>query len=55
MFTAIGGDAREVLKVVAFFSQAVGEEELEWAFPTVTRIQDIIDTFLYPLPNLSGG
>jgi len=45
MFTALGGDAREVLKVVAFLPQGMDEEKLEWMFPTVACIQDIIDTF----------
>jgi len=45
MFTALGGDAREVLKVVAFLPQGVDEEKLEWMFLTVARIQDVIDTF----------
>ena len=44
MFVALGGDAREVLEIIAFFPQGVDEGGLEWVFPTVTRIQDIIDT-----------
>jgi len=45
MFVALGSDARQVLEVVAFFPQGVDEEKLEWIFPTVTRIRDIVDTF----------
>ena len=45
MFLTLGADAREVLKVVAFLPQGVHEENLEWVFPTVTCIWDVIDTF----------
>jgi len=44
MFVALGDDAREVLEIIAFFPQGVDEGGLEWVFPTVTHIQDIIDT-----------
>ena len=45
MFAALGGDARGVLEIIAFFPQGVDEGKLGWVFPTVTCIQDIIDTF----------
>ena len=45
MLIALGDDAREVLGVIAFFPQGVDEGKLEWLFPTVARIQDVIDTF----------
>ena len=45
MFLALGGDARGVLEVIAFFPQGVDEEKLEWIFPKFTNIQDIIGGF----------
>ena len=45
MFVAWGADARGVLEVIAFFPHGVDEKKLEWVFPTVTSIRDIIDTF----------
>ena len=45
MFVALGGDARGVLEIIAFFPQGVDEEKLEWVFPGVARIQEIVDAF----------
>ena len=37
--------AREFLEVVAFFPQGVNENNLEWLFPTIPDIKNILDTF----------
>ena len=45
MFTNLGPDARGILAIIAVLPQGVNEAELEWIFPTVSRIRDIVDTF----------
>ena len=45
MFVALGDDARGVLEIIVFFPQGVDEEELEWVFPAIVRIQEIAETF----------
>ena len=55
MFVALG-DARGVLEVIAFFPQGVDEKKLEWVFPMVSSIQDIIDTIcMLSLTHRAGG
>lgn len=45
MFTRLGPDANGVLYIIATLPQGVNEEELEWLFPTILNVRDIIDTF----------
>jgi len=40
MFQQLGHDARALLGVVIFFPQGVGEDNLNWLFPTITNITD---------------
>jgi len=46
MFTSLGPDARDILGVIAILPQGVSEAELEWIFPTVSDIRDIVDTLI---------
>ena len=46
MFTRLGPNARDILGVIAILPQGVNEAELEWIFPTVSSIRDVVDTFL---------
>jgi len=45
MFQQIGHDARALLGVVAFLPQGVGEDNLNWLFPTITNITDVFNNF----------
>jgi len=46
MFTSLGPDARDILGVIAILPQGVCEAELDWIFPTVSDIRDIVDTLI---------
>ena len=45
MFQELGPDAREFLKVVAFFPQGVNEENVHWQYPTIPDASRILDEF----------
>ena len=44
-FHNLGPTARELLGVIAFFPQGLNEDNLDWLFPTIPDISDILDTF----------
>ena len=45
MFQRLGRDARELLRVFAFFPQGVKENSLDWLFPAISTISTIFDKF----------
>ena len=56
MFRELGPTARELLGVIAFFPQGIDEGNLDWLFPTIPDISDIIDRFrILSLTSQSNG
>ena len=45
MFKELGTDARGLLEVVAFFPQGIGENNLDWLFPTIPNREEVFDKF----------
>ena len=45
MFQELGPEALELLGVVAFFPQGVDENNVEWLFPTLSNVTNILDNF----------
>ena len=43
MFQELGPHARPFLEIIAFFPQGVGENNLNWLFPTISNRRDIFD------------
>ena len=44
-FCKLGPIACEVLAVVAFFPQGINEDNLDWLFPTISNMTNILDKF----------
>jgi hypothetical protein len=45
MFQELGPDARSLLEVVAFFPQGVNEKNVDWLFPTISGVPNMLDKF----------
>ena len=44
-FQSLGPDARDLLRVIAFFPQGIDEQNLDWLFPTIPNRKNIFDGF----------
>ena len=44
-FCDLRPDARDILSVIAFFPQGIGENNLDWLFPTIPDRRVVFDTF----------
>lgn len=44
-FEALGPGARDVLGVIAFFPQGINWEKLDWLFPKLPGVENMVDTF----------
>ena len=44
-FQELGSDARDFLKVIAFFPQGIDENNIDRLFPTILRRKDMVDKF----------
>ena len=45
MFQELGPEAGELLGIIAFFPQGIGENNIEWLFPTISDATNIFDNF----------
>ena len=43
MFVGLGPDARELLGVIAFFPQGINEDNVDWLFPTIPNVANLLD------------
>ena len=56
MFKELDPTARELLGVIAFYPQGIDEGNLDWLFPTIPDIRDIVDRFcILSLTSQSNG
>ena len=56
MFRELGPTARGLLGAIAFFPQGIDEGNLDWLFPTIPDVRDIIDRFcVLSLTSQSNG
>ena len=56
MFLELGPDARSLLEVVAFLPQGVNEKNINWLFPTIPDVQNMVDRFcILSLAHRSNG
>ena len=44
-FRSLGPDARDLLRVVAFFPRGINEKNLDWFFPNISNRKNIFDKF----------
>jgi tetratricopeptide (TPR) repeat protein len=44
-FLDLGPDARDLLRVIAFFPQGVNEKNFDWLFPTISNRKNVFDKF----------
>ena len=45
MFQDLGPDARNILRIAAFFPHGINENNTDWLFPTISRRKEILDKF----------